>query len=424
LKDIQHLLSQINKDTGRAVAILLLFMVAMAFLVSRSLSRPVKHLIEASRKVAAGNFDVRVYPKTRDEIRDLAENFNSMTAEIRELFHNLARQKEELESILASIQEGLLVLDKGGKVILANQSLKQILQNEQVEGKFYWEVVRSSRFGELITEARGEKRNLQGEFDLNEKDYLGSASYLPFSERLVVTVHDLTEMHRLERVKRDFVLNVSHELRTPLTAIKGFVETLEGEVEEKDKNYLGIIKRNTERLINIVKDLLLLAELEEKGVSIQTEQMDLKPLVQNVLKIFEPEAKEKGLTLELVVDPEFPPISADPFALEQMFVNLIDNAVKYTEKGGVRIALRKGTGAVQIDVEDTGTGIPAEHLGRIFERFYVVDKSRSKKMGGTGLGLAIVKHIVLAHHGQISVKSVPGQGTVFSVTLPLISPAT
>lgn len=424
LKDIQHLLSQINKDTGRAVAILLLFMVAMAFLVSRSLSRPVKHLIEASRKVAAGNFDVRVYPKTRDEIRDLAENFNSMTAEIRELFHNLARQKEELESILASIQEGLLVLDKGGKVILANQSLKQILQNEQVEGKFYWEVVRSSRFGELITEARGEKRNLQGEFDLNEKDYLGSASYLPFSERLVVTVHDLTEMHRLERVKRDFVLNVSHELRTPLTAIKGFVETLEGEVEEKDKNYLGIIKRNTERLINIVKDLLLLAELEEKGISIQTEQMDLKPLVQNVLKIFEPEAKEKGLTLELVVDQEFPPISADPFAIEQVFVNLIDNAIKYTEKGSVRIALRKGTGAVQIDVADTGMGIPAEHLTRIFERFYVVDKSRSKKLGGTGLGLAIVKHIVLAHHGQISVKSLPGQGTVFSVSLPLSSPAT
>lgn len=202
-------------------------------------------------------------------------------------------------------------------------------------------MVRSSQFGELITEARGKRVNLQGEFDLMEKDYLASASYLPSPERLVVTVHDLTEMRRLERIKKDFVLNVSHELRTPLTAIKGFVETLEGEVEEKDKNYLGIIKRNTERMINIVKDLLLLAELEEKGVSIQTERLDLRPLVQNVLKIFEHKAQEKGLTLELVAAPELPLISADPFAIEQMFVNLIDNAVKYTEKGGVRFLCGK-----------------------------------------------------------------------------------
>jgi two-component system phosphate regulon sensor histidine kinase PhoR len=422
LKDIQHLLAQIDKDTVRAVVILLLLMVAMAFFVSRGLSRPVKDLIEASRRVAAGNFDVRVYPKTKDEIRDLAENFNYMTAEIRGLFENLARQKEELESILASIQEGLLVLDKDGKVIRANQGLKNIIQNDQVEGRFYWEVVRSSRFGELITEARGKKHNLQGEFDLLEKDYLASASYLPSPERLVVTVHDLTEMRRLERLKKDFVLNVSHELRTPLTAIKGFVETLEAEVEEKDKYYLGIIKRNTERLIDIVKDLLLLAELEEKGISIQTERLDLKLVVQNVLKIFEQKAKEKGLTLELAAGPELPSISADPFAIEQMFINLIDNAVNYTEKGGVRISLRKGTEAVLIDVEDTGMGIPPEHLDRIFERFYVVDKSRSKKLGGTGLGLAIVKHIVLAHHGEIAVKSLPGQGTTFSVTLPVDLP--
>jgi len=419
LKDIQHLLAQINKDTGRAVVFLLLLMVAMAFFVSRSLSRPVKDLIKASRKVASGNFDVKVYPKTKNEIRDLAENFNAMTGEIRGLFENLARQKEELESILASIQEGLLVLDKDGKVIRANQSLKNIIQNDLAEGRFYWEVVRSSQFGELITEARVKRVNLQGEFDLMEKDYLASASYLPSPERLVVTVHDLTEMRRLERIKKDFVLNVSHELRTPLTAIKGFVETLEGEVEEKDKNYLGIIKRNTERMINIVKDLLLLAELEEKGVSIQTERLDLRPLVQNVLKIFEPKAKEKALTLELAAAPELPLISADPFAIEQMFVNLIDNAVKYTEKGGVRISLGTGTEAILIDVEDTGMGIPPEHLDRIFERFYVVDKSRSKKLGGTGLGLAIVKHIVLAHHGQISVKSQPDRGTVFSIILPL-----
>ncbi len=422
LKDIHRLLSQIDKDTVRAVAVLLVLMVVMAYFVSRGLSRPVRELIKASRRVASGDFDVRVYPKTRDEIKDLAENFNQMTAEIRSLFENLNLQKQELESILSSIQEGLLVLDRDGKVIMANESLKNIVQSGVAEGRFYWEVVRSSGFGELMTKARQEKRNLQGDFDLNERNYFCSATYLPGPQRFVVTIHDLTEVRRLEKVKRDFVLNVSHELRTPLTAIKGFVETLEGDIEEKNRYYLGIIKRNTERLINIVKDLLLLAELEEKGAPVQAEPIDLGAVAGDVLKIFEPKAKEKGLTLELATDPELPRVWADPFAVEQMLINLIDNAVKYTEKGGVHVTLRKGAETVLLDVQDTGTGIPSEDLDRVFERFYVVDKSRSKKMGGTGLGLAIVKHIVLAHHGRITVRSEMGRGTTFSVTLPVSQP--
>jgi two-component system phosphate regulon sensor histidine kinase PhoR len=422
LKDIHQLLSQINRDTVRAVAVLLVLMVAMAYFVSRGLSKPVRELIKASRRVASGDFDVRVYPKTKDEIRDLAENFNQMTAEIRSLFENLNLQKQELETVLSSIQEGLLVLDRDGRVILANQSLKNIVQSDVVEGRFYWEVVRSSGFGELMTKARQEKRNLQGDFDLNERHYLCSATYLPAPQRFVVTIHDLTEVRRLEKVKRDFVLNVSHELRTPLAAIKGFVETLEGEVEEKNRYYLGIVKRNTERLINIVKDLLVLAELEEKGVPVQAELLDLEAVAQDVLKIFEPKAREKGLTLELAADRELPRVWADPFAVEQMLINLVDNAIKYTEKGSVLISLRKGTEAVLLDVQDTGMGIPSEDLDRVFERFYVVDKSRSKKMGGTGLGLAIVKHIVLAHHGRITVKSELGRGTIFSVTLPVNQP--
>jgi len=418
LKDIQSLLTEMKKDIARAAIIILLLMVAIAFFISRGLSRPVKELIEASRKVASGDFSIRAYSKGKDELSDLAQSFNLMTDEIRELFGNLSRQKEELESILSSIQEGLLVLDKDGKVTLANQSFKKILQNDLIEGKYYWEAVMSSRFGDLITKTRMEKNNIQGEFNLNEKEYMCSATYLASPERIVVTVYDLTEARRLEKMKRDFVLNVSHELRTPLTAIKGFIETMEGEVEEKNKYYLGIIKRNTERLINIVKDLLLLAELEEKGVSIQTEHLDLRAIVENVLKIFEQKAKENGLSVALQADQDLPLLSADPFALEQMFINLIDNAIRYTEKGGVRISLRKGVEAVVVNVQDTGMGIPNEHLDRIFERFYVVDKSRSKKVGGTGLGLAIVKHIVLAHQGQISVKSQPGEGTTFTITLP------
>ncbi len=419
LDDIQHLLAAVKKDIVIAVNILIVLALVVAFFASRGLISPIKDLIGGARLVASGDFNARVYPRTNDELKDLAESFNGMTSEIKRLFEDLTGRKEELESILSSIQEGLVVLDRQDKITLANQSFERIVRNDVVEGKYYWEAARSSRFVDLVKRVREGKHSLQEEFELNEKDYLCSASYLPSSDSIIITVHDLSEVRRLEKVKRDLVLNVSHELRTPLTAIKGFVETLESEANKKDRSYLGIIKRNTDRLIKIVEDLLLLAELEEKGIVIQAERVDLRTLAENIIKIFELRAKEKDLTLELLADPELPSMTADPFALEQMLINLIDNALKYTEKGGVRVSLRKREQDILVEVEDTGIGIPAEHLDRIFERFYVADKSRSRKLGGTGLGLAIVKHIVLAHQGRITVRSEPGKGTIFSIILPI-----
>ncbi|MCD6155495.1 MAG: PAS domain-containing sensor histidine kinase, partial [Candidatus Atribacteria bacterium] len=213
------------------------------------------------------------------------------------------------------------------------------------------------------------------------------------------------------------VVNVSHELRTPLTAIKGYVETLEEEIEGDSKRYLDIIKRHTERLINIVADLLLLSELEEKGLTQIKEEVNLEKVVKDVFKIFDQKAKEKGLKLNLICEGN-PVVEGDAFKLEQMFINLIDNAIKYTERGEVLVYLKQTDEEVIVKVKDTGIGIPKEHLDRIFERFYVVDKSRSKKLGGTGLGLSIVKHIVLLHNGKIDVKSSPGEGTEFIITFP------
>jgi len=215
------------------------------------------------------------------------------------------------------------------------------------------------------------------------------------------------------------VINVSHELRTPLTAIKGYVETLNEEADEKSRNYLEIIKRHTDRLINIVKDLLLLSELEEKGFKLQTEKVNLRDLMENILKIFEPELKEKKIEVDLRAEDDFPLIEGDPFKLEQMFINIIDNAVKYTKKGMIKILLKEENRNARIEIQDTGIGIPEEHLNRIFERFYVINKSRSRRLGGTGLGLSIVKHIALLHNGDISVNSMPGKGTTFTILLPL-----
>jgi two-component system phosphate regulon sensor histidine kinase PhoR len=257
------------------------------------------------------------------------------------------------------------------------------------------------------------------EVELGERSYFCSVAHLAEGDRLVVTLHDITEFRALEKTKKDFVINVSHELKTPLTAIKGFVETIVPRAEEENRPYLEIIRRNTDRMIAIVEDLLTLSQLEERGMKIEKSEVHVRPLAENILRIFEKRALEKGLALVLEAPTDLPALRADPLQVEGLLLNLVDNAVKYTDKGSVTVRLAAREGRLAIEVEDTGIGIDSGHLPHIFERFYVVDKSRSKKLGGTGLGLSIVKHIVLAHQGTVSVKSRLGEGTTISVLLPV-----
>jgi two-component system phosphate regulon sensor histidine kinase PhoR len=245
-----------------------------------------------------------------------------------------------------------------------------------------------------------------------------SVTPLKGGEEIVSIFHDITEIKDIEKIKKDFVINVSHELRTPLTAIKGYAETLRKEVDTSPgKKYLEIVERNTNRLINIVNDLLLLSSLEEKAV-LELEDIDLRGFLENVIRIFDQRLKDKQLSLVIDVKENLPPIKADLFKLEQMLVNLLDNAVKYTDRGEITVSVDVHDKRVRIQVRDTGIGIPKDDIPRIFERFYVVDKSRSRKSGGTGLGLSIVKHIVLLHNGTIGIESALGKGTSVTVTLP------
>ena len=257
------------------------------------------------------------------------------------------------------------------------------------------------------------------ELPLHDAIFLCSISYLPEREETVVILSDITAMKRVERMKKDFVVNVSHELRTPLTAIKGFVDTLEETVDGTNKHYVEIIKRHTDRLVNIVKDLLTLSELEERETVLALEDVNPEELIRRISLLFEPRMREKGLVWTWNIEPNISSIKADSFKLEQALINLIDNAIKYTERGTVTLSLKNRNGHIVIEMSDTGIGIPEEHLSRIFERFYVVDKSRSKRLGGTGLGLSIVKHIVLLHNGTIDVQSIPSHGTTFSICLPV-----
>jgi len=418
LQDLHNLLAILQKEIFKSALIILVICLIGAFIFLKSLTRPIKKLNIAFQKVASGDFETKVFLKRNDEVKQLADSFNLMTDQTKTLFHELSFQKDNLNSIFASIQEGFAVLDNKGRIILSNESFKNITQNKLVDGKLYWEVIRDVKFGELVKKVRGNKRNLSEELELTGKFYLCSATFLTLREQIVIVFSDITETKNMEKIKRDFVVNVSHELRTPLTAIKGFAETLEEEVDGNAKTYAEVIKRNTDRLISIVQDLLLLSELEEKGSKLESDDVNLTHLVDNVIRIFKSRLTEKGLDFQLSVENGLPVLKGDSFKLEQMLINLLDNAIKYTEKGKVVLALKRKDETVEIIVEDTGIGIPQEHLSRIFERFYVVDKSRSKKLGGTGLGLSIVKHIVLSHKGTIAVESSLTKGTTFTISLP------
>jgi two-component system phosphate regulon sensor histidine kinase PhoR len=418
LKQINSLLYDLQLRIIIAIAIITLLSIAIAFLLSKGLSKPVDTLASAAKNLAKGEFHTRVYLQSSGELKELETSFNEMAGKMEGLFGSLSRRNEELDTIVSSIQEILLVLDKDGRIKLTNESFKKSLGNEDVQDKFYWEVMRCPDFSELIKKVTEERKNHTREIEFRDKNYLCSVTFLSSKEEMVAVLYDITELKNLEQMKKDFVANMSHELRTPLTAIKGFVETLEEEEEIKNVQYLEIIKRHTDRLMNIVNDLLVLSELEQTGSALVIENVNLASLAENILKVFEQGAKEKSIQLKLLAGEGLKTVQADPFKLEQMFINLLDNAIKYTEKGEVCITLTQENSNSLIVIQDSGLGITASHLSRIFERFYVVDKSRSKKLGGTGLGLSIVKHIVLLHGGTIDVESSLGMGTKFIITLP------
>lgn len=418
LRDINGFIAALKVSLAQVTFLVGLLALLFAALFSRFLSKPLAQFADAAKRMAAGDFMAKVYLRKSDEFSGLADSFNFMTERVRALFSELSQQKAELHAIIASLQEGLLVVDKHEKAILCNDSFRRVAGTESIPGKHYWEVLRESEFIQLVKNAAVSRGNFSGEVTIGDKTYLCSASYIPGSEEVVAVMHDITEIKILEKVKRDFTANVSHELRTPLTAIKGYVETIEDGIDETNRGYLEIIKRHTERLVNIVEDLLSLSELEERGI--QFVPVDMGAVISNSASMFAQKAEKKGLSLNVRLPGKLPPMNGDQFRLEQMFINLIDNAVKYTEKGSVEISAAARGENIEIRIEDTGIGIPAEHLSRIFERFYVVDKSRTRKLGGTGLGLSIVKHIVLLHQGAIRAESIPGKGCAFVVSLPLM----
>lgn len=416
------LLIDLNGEILKIVVITLILSLFAILLFSRNISKPINQLIFASRKVAEGNFDIQVkVGKSNDELNELSENFNRMTLRIKKLFEKVTNQTEKLNTLITSVQDGFLVLNSKNEITLSNISFQNIVGQSNLNKQKLSKVLVNNDIINIVDETRAKQNYLTKEVLIDNKVYICSSNYLEAKNEVVLLIHNITELKKLEVYKKDFVINVSHELRTPLTAIKGFVETLEETASEEQFHYIEIIQRHTNRLINIVNDLLVLSELENPNFELNFEKVNLIDIFKNVEKLFFEKLKSKSLELKLSIKTDLPFITADSFRLEQVLINLVDNAIKYTDSGNITLNAFADRNNVIIEIQDTGVGIPPEDQARIFERFYIVDKSRSRKVGGTGLGLSIVKHIILQHKGEINIESRKGFGTKFIIKIPILN---
>ena len=411
-----------------AVGILALF---VGWTVSRRITLPLEDIRRGAVRFAEGDFSQRLPLSDAEEIAGLADAMNTMAAQLDERMKTVIQQRNEREAMLASMVESLLAIDKAESIISINRAAGRLLGVEpaRVEGKSLASVVRNSALQQFVRAALRSAVPIETEIVLHSAEELvlqahGTRLQDAGGQEIgaVVVLHDVTRLRKLERVRRDFVANVSHELKTPITSIKGFVETLLSNPEipgEDRQRFLGIIAKHADRLGSIIEDLLTLSRIEqdEGYAGSVLRPSAVEPVILAAVAICAPAAQARNITIETRLEPGLQ-ANLLPALLEQGIVNLLDNAIKYSAQGDMVLVESSGTNQeVRIRVADQGQGIPPEHHQRIFERFYRVDKARSRPSGGTGLGLAIVKHIATAHGGTVEVQSHAGGGSVFTLRL-------
>jgi two-component system phosphate regulon sensor histidine kinase PhoR len=406
--------------------------------VAHRVTKPVVQMQAIARQMSEGDFTVRAPIRSPDEIGALGRALNGLAARLREKVHDLGHEQAKATAILDGMIEGVIAVDGRDVILLMNERARSMfgLDATRGEGKPFLEVIRNTELHQALREGRADTeggvshRELRLASPVERRVQVNAVPLRLGADEVgvVMVLHDVTELRRLEQVRTEFVANVSHELRTPLTAIQGYLETLlSGALEEQEhaRPFLEIVFRHTERLGRLLNDLTDLSNIELGRVALRLTPTRLDEAVDAVLAIMSPKAKSGKVGLRSHLPRDLPPVLADRDRLVQILLNLVDNAVKYTPEGGrvsVR-ALETSDGWVEVDVQDTGFGIPPADLPRITERFYRVDKARSRELGGTGLGLAIVKHLVFAHGGQLKIESEPGRGTTVRVWLSCPGPA-
>jgi len=443
LKDVEGVIRAWRRTLVAGLGLASAAGLILAWLFSQYLSRRFRRLVQFSTQVARGSYPQNFFPnRGGDEISLLEQHLNEMSTRIRHNLRQIIDEKEKADSILRCMIEGVLVLDPKGQVLVINDRAKAMFyvpEQQDIHGASVLEISRHPEIHKILEEVLtfdfvSQKYSKEVELD-NERWFRVNAVSLKdnrgrSSLGSILVFHDITDIKRFETMRSDFVANVSHELRTPLTAIRGYVETLLHTPPANpgdSRQFLAIIDRHAERLSRLTEDLLTLSDLESGKIQLALQPIDAGQLIQRVLEVFWDQAKRKKIRLTSNVAPDLPKLIGDLDRLQQLFINLVDNAIKYAPAGGqvtltaVHPLQNGGPSHLEIAVSDTGPGIPEKDLPRLTERFYRVDKARSRDLGGTGLGLAIVKHIAQAHKAELKFESELNKGTTVHVRLPRVS---
>lgn len=406
-----------------AGALALIIGVALTWALSRTIVAPARQLTEVADSLAQGDLSVRTFSQRDDELGDIGRSLDRLADQLNERIASLHAQESRLKTMLNAMVEAVFVTDSLGRVVLTNTALDRIAETSAL-GKSPLEVLRSDTLQDAVRSARqGEAVSADFSLKTGTKMRVYTAVVAPLPERggVVGVLHDVTKQKLADRVRRDFVANASHELRTPLTAIRGFTETLKaGAINDAEsaERFVDVILRHTLRLQALVNDLVALSRAESPEQEYELAEVDLAAAVRDVVHGLAAQADQRALDVQIDSLGGLPDVIANPRALDQVLINLVDNAIKYTPSGG-RISMHAEVAgdSVVLEIENTGPGIPSDQLERIFERFYRVDAGRSREMGGTGLGLSIVRHLVGRMGGEIEAQSEPGKWTRFRLTL-------
>ncbi len=427
LTDVEELLGRVRASIVIALIITVFMVVLAAWLITRLLTRPLREVTEASRRIASGELTQKINAGTTDETAELARSFNQMSLRLTEMMETITEDRARLAGILDNIVDGVIMTDTEGKVVLANKAIEKIfhIKNEDLISMPLIEILRDHEISELMELCLDSNREQVAQFESELFKRFLRAIAVPLKGRKIkgtlILFQDLTEVRNLQTMRRELIGNISHEFRTPLAGIKAMVETLQdGAIDEKDTaiDFLLRIDSEVDRLTQMVSELTELSKIETGEAELKLELLDIRRLANEVVSQLSPQAERKQLSILKNFAEDLPAIRADRERIRQVIINLLHNAIKFTEPGGsITIRVTTDRDALTIDITDTGIGIASDDLPHIFERFYKADRARTG--GGTGIGLAIARHVIEAHGGSIHALSQPGKGSTFSFSLPV-----
>ena len=429
LYEIDRTLREVRRMLTVAFFIGLILALLSSYFAARAVTRPLNDMSQVAMRMAGGDFSRKTIVRSSDEVGQLAKTLNQMAYQLDRTIREITTERDRLRGVLSGMREGVILTDRDGRIVLTNDALLNLFNvTSPIEGRTAIETIRDAKLHGAIDTALKNKQEVIEEIELAvPRERILYVHVVPLGvpadlTGTVVVMYDITQLKRLEKVRRDFVANVSHELNTPLAAIKGYAETLldkEPDDKETVEKFLKIICKHVNRMSKLVSDLLALSKLESETYAPLFGSQNVQKIVASSIEILKDALEKKSLSYTVDIPPNLPPVKADEKGFEQIILNLLDNAVKFTPDGGtISITAQEEASNIKVAVSDTGIGIPMNDIPRIFERFYRVNKDRSRELGGTGLGLSIIKHIVQAHGGQVWVESQVGQGSTFYIAIP------